>query len=205
MKKENISDFKAILFCIVMFILIVIFKWHSITMLDNLFLFVLYGPFLLIIFVVLIAFLCLSVGTSIKHFKGSGNMLSFAPILINVITIGILLFPGIDTTIQQKFERNYEKRNEIVDKIKNEKIQGDYLGNYILEDKDKKLSDTGELHIYQNDENGIVIAFWDFRGMLSGSKMFVYSTGAEELIQNNEYYIESIEMLDENWYYVITN
>lgn len=50
------------------------------------------------------------------------------------------------------------------------------LGNVELLDKYKKVSTSREVTVYQNDENGKVIGFGIFKGMLSGSVQLVYST-----------------------------
>ncbi|MBQ7031423.1 MAG: hypothetical protein IJN13_03515 [Bacilli bacterium] len=91
--------------------------------------------------------------------------------------------------------------------IEDNKLKVDDLGNVKLPNKYKKVSTSGEVAVYQNDEDGKVVAFWIFRGMQSGSVQLIYSTGGEELIMDNEtgHPIVSIDKLKDNWYYVVTN
>ena len=60
--------------------------------------------------------------------------------------------------------------------MEDNKLEVDDLGNVELLDKYKKVSTSGEVAVYQNDENGKVIGFGIFKGMLSGSVQLVYST-----------------------------
>lgn len=91
--------------------------------------------------------------------------------------------------------------------IKSNELKSDEIGNVTLPNKYKKLSTSGQIFIYQNNEEGQVIGFWVFRGMLSGSIKVIYSTGGEDLIKNNEkgHPIIKIEKLKDNWYYVETD
>lgn len=136
---------------------------------------------------------------------------------INIISIAILIvifllgqyFPFRELKVKFELNKYEQARMEIIGLIvKNEELlEKDEAGNVILPDDYKKYSATGEVTIYQNDENGQVIGFWVFRGMQSGSVELIYSTGGEELIKANEtgHPIISIEKLKDNWYYVITD
>ena len=67
-------------------------------------------------------------------------------------------------------------------------------------------SSNGKIHIYQNNEEGTVITFWVFCGMLSGTEELIYADGGEAQIKEElkSFYVESIEKLKDNWYYVKT-
>lgn len=81
------------------------------------------------------------------------------------------------------------------------------IGNVDLPSKYRKLSTNGQVYLYLNNENDIVLAFWISRGILSGSTQVIYTTGGEELIRSNELgqSITSITKLDDAWYYAITD
>ncbi|MBR5093833.1 MAG: hypothetical protein IK095_01935 [Oscillospiraceae bacterium] len=92
--------------------------------------------------------------------------------------------------------------------IRNDQLSAkDGIGNIDLPMGYRRLSSDGQVFLYENDENGQVVCFWVFRGMLSGSFELIYSSGGEELIRANEkkIYVVRIEKLKENWYYVETD
>ena len=66
-----------------------------------------------------------------------------------------------------------DERLEIIKMIEDNKLEVDDLGNIELSDKYQKVSTSEEVAVYQNDENGKVIGFWIFRGMLSDSVQLV--------------------------------
>ena len=91
--------------------------------------------------------------------------------------------------------------------VRNHKLQKDERGNIILPKKYKKISTSGEVHVYQNGENGVVIGFYIYRGIMSGSIELIYSSTDESLIYANEsgHPISEIIKLKDHWYYVVTN
>ncbi len=109
--------------------------------------------------------------------------------------------------MKTKYDLKFHEKEmlEIIEKVKNDEFSHDELGNVDLPDNYKSLSNTGQVFVTKNDEEGQVIIFWIFRGMLSGSVELIYSTGGEKLIKDNETGIVSIEKLKENWYYVQTD
>ena len=68
-------------------------------------------------------------------------------------------------------------------------------------------STSGEVTVYENDNDGVLICFWIMRGVLSGSVQLMYSSGAEALIYKNEtgHKITYVEKLKDNWYWVETD
>ena len=132
--------------------------------------------------------------------------------ILNLIflTLSVILFKFFPfTKAKVRYEVNkYEKqRLEIIEKIKNNDLK-DVRHNIIeLPKHYKKISTGGEVYVYQNDENGQVIGFWEFHGMQSGSIIVVYSTGGEELIRAKEtgHPIIKVEKLKDGWYYVETD
>lgn len=91
--------------------------------------------------------------------------------------------------------------------VEDKKLETDEFGNVDLPYKYKKVSISGEVFVFQNDEEGQVIGFWALRGVQSGSVQLIYSTGGEKLIRDNEtgHPIISIDKLKDNWYYLITD
>ena len=130
------------------------------------------------------------------------------PVIVLTVTLLLLLFFPF-RIMRTKFELYlYEDiRNDIIKKIENNELAIDSLNNIVLPDQYKKASVSGEVTLYQNDEEGMVLGFWIFRGMLSGSVQLIYSTGGEQLIKDNEtgHPIISMQQLKDQWYYVITD
>ena len=130
------------------------------------------------------------------------------PIIILIFTtILVLFFPfrEVKTKIELKLFNN--QRIAIIEKVKNNEYNNyDYNGNIKLPEY-RYVSGDGEIYVFQNDDKGMVIGFWIFRGILSGSTMLIYSTGGEELIKANEsgHPIIDIKHLNNNWYYVETD
>lgn len=187
-------------------ILILIFSlikcWYSDYLLNLLFVF-----YIILNLILLIGyFICLI--KNVRNLKQKINVINILTTIMLVITaILVLFFPFRDIKI--KYELNlYEKdRLEVINMIKSNELKSDEIGNVTLPNKYKKLSTSGQIFIYQNNEEGQVIGFWVFRGMLSGSIKVIYSTGGEDLIKNNEkgHPIIKIEKLKDNWYYVETD
>lgn len=118
-----------------------------------------------------------------------------------------IFFPFRKTKAKYELNRYEKGRMEIVNKIISNEIKpSDDLGNINLIGKYKKYSTSGDITVYQNDEDGQLICFWIFRGMQSGSVQLMYSS-EEELIRKNEtgHPIVSIEKSKDNWYYVETD
>ena len=135
--------------------------------------------------------------------------------LINVISIIILLFsivlfvwfPFREAKVKHDVNAYEKQRLEIIELIKNETLKADEYGNVNLPKKYKMYSTSGEVYLYQNNEEGQVISFWIFRGMMSGSIELIYSTGGEELIRMNErsHPITKIEQIKDKWYLIETD
>ncbi|MBR3136221.1 MAG: hypothetical protein IKG32_04300 [Clostridia bacterium] len=91
--------------------------------------------------------------------------------------------------------------------MKDGQLTPDPLGNVDLPWGLRRVSASGQALVLQNDERGQVVAFWIFRGMLSGSMLLVYSSGGEELIRASQEgpFITRIEQARDTWYYVETD
>ncbi len=111
----------------------------------------------------------------------------------------------IKAKVEFKLYKN--ERNEVINMVRNGKIKVDEYGNAKLPDKYRKISTSGEIFIYQNDEEGCVVGFWIFRGLQSGSVELIYSLNGKKNIYENEtgHDLTRIEEWDKNWYYVNTD
>lgn len=196
------KKYKILIISILTLIISFVRSWYSDFLFDKLFIF--YSIPNLLLFVLFNYCFITSLIKIVKERK-----------LINVVSIIVLLcsvllfffFPF--RKVKTNYELNsFEKaRLEIIDKIIYNELKPDDFGNVKLPKEYKKYSMSGEVTIYQNDEEGQVICFWIFRGMQSGSVQLMYSTGGEKLIKDNEngHPIINIERLKDNWYYVETD
>ena len=177
--------------------------WYS----DYLFnqIFVLVIPLYVLLFACFIVLLVLSIKRIVKQ-KEYSNYITFA--VLALIVVLVVFFPFRNAKVKYELNRFEPDRLEIVEMIKTGELQPkDEIGNVVLPLGYGRLSSDGEVFVYQNDENGQVIGFWVFRGMLSGSIQLIYSSGGEDLIWANEtgHPITKIERLKENWFYVETD
>ena len=177
--------------------------WYS----DHLFnhLFVLVFPLYIILFAGFFVLLGISIKRIVNQ-KEYSCVISIA--VLTLMAVLILFFPFRDVKVNYELNRFEADRLEVVEMIKNDQLRPkDAIGNVVLPAGYGRLSSDGEVFIHQNDENGQVISFWIFRGMLSGSIELIYSSGGEELIKANEsgHPITRIENLKGNWYYVETD
>ncbi len=196
------KKYKFLIISIILLILSFLNNWYRDQILNYLFIFSLISTFiLLIVYVICIVF-------TIRDIIKSRNLINIITIMILcIIPIMLLLFPFRISKVKFEYNLFERQRIEIINMVKTEKITPDELGNAELPNQYKRLSTSGEIHIYQNDERGIVIGFWVFRGMISGSTELIYSSKDDELIKENEtgHPIFVIQKLDNHWYYVKTD
>lgn len=192
---------------IVIMMLAFLSNWYSDELFDTFFIFALVPD--LIILAGYVICLVATVVFLFKDLETDEAYLSkvFAILILVLMAIVVFNFPfrackmNVELTIYDK------QRTEVVNMVKEKELEADDYGNVELPFKFKKLSSSGEVAVYQNDEDGIVVAFWIFRGMLSGSTQLIYSSQGEELIRANEtgHPIISIEQVKEHWFYVETD
>lgn len=202
MKDKDGIGIIMLIVSIILFILNFLLGWYRDVLLDNLFVFQLIPEafvFLLNIVVILVASIMR------KNNKTKLTLIAIIIIIISLILRFIFPFRNVKTIFELYVYE--DERLEIIEKVKNNEIEIDEDGNADLPKKLKKLSSDREITVYQNDEDGQVICFWIFRGMLSGSHQLMYSSGGEKLIKENEtgHPIINIKKLKENWYYVDTD
>lgn len=159
---------------------------------------------ILILLACYVILLVLCVFRIIKH-KAYINFFSIG--VLGLLILLLLKFPFRDAKVKYELDRYEADRLKIVDLIADGQLMPDQLGNVDLPLGSRRVSASGQALVVQNDEQGQVIAFWIFRGMLSGSVELVYSTGGEELIWASKEgpYITRIERLRDSWYYVVTD
>ena len=196
--KKYILLVLAFIFLIVSFIL----SWYSDELLCFLFIF---KVLLDILFLILLSiFLIIILKITISKEKKLVNYLTTIVLLISAI-IFFLPMRFIKAKVEFKLYKN--ERNEVINMVRNGKIKVDEYGNAKLPDKYRKISTSGEIFIYQNDEEGCVVGFWIFRGLQSGSVELIYSLNGKKNIYENEtgHDLTRIEEWDKNWYYVNTD
>lgn len=177
-------------------------KWYADELLEKLFiLYIFVEGIIFVIFVTLLIFL------SISFVKNKSVIDAISLILLTIMALMTLFFPFRETKTKVELKLFEEDRAKVIEMVKNNELIVDGNGNAKLPEEYKKVSNSGEISVYQNDESGIVIGFWIFRGMQSGSVELIYSTGGEQLIKANEtgHPIISIEELKKDWFYVITD
>ncbi len=176
--------------------------WYSDYLFNLLFLFEIIIDLILLI----CYFVCLI--NNIRSLKKKINFSNIVTTIILILTIILVLFfPFRDVKIKYDFNLYEKDRLKVIDMVYKNKLITDDIGNVALPAKYKKLSTSGQIFVYQNNEEGQVIGFWVFRGMLSGSIQVIYSTGGEELIKSSlkAHPITSLEKLKDKWYYVETS
>jgi len=170
-----------------------------------------FTPFLLIIPLGFLFFLTIGLGVwaiivLIKRIKVE-RFQATLPLIIFVCFISVYLFASF-TLPKVKIEHalHVENREIVVKAIQNNEYTDDGIGNIELPFNRRFLSCDGEVYVYQNDEQGIVIGFWSFRGLLMNPyQSVIYTSYAEppttSTLRCGELY--EIEKLGENWYWVV--
>lgn len=117
-----------------------------------------------------------------------------------------VFFPFREARVRTEFILYAKARDRVVEMVKEGEVSSDSYGSAKLPSIYSFTSSNGKIHIYQNNEEGTVITFWVFCGMLSGTEELIYADGGEAQIKEElkSFYVESIEKLKDNWYYVKT-
>ena len=192
---------KLLIVSIIIFILSFLNRYFGDQIIDKLFIFSLMIDIPLLIIKI---FCMLKSVECYRKDKNKTYRISFYICLLSIIVTLFFPFREVKTRIELHL---YEKdRLEVLELVKKKKLTSDKYGNATLPAKLRKTSTSGEILIYQNDEE-VEVGFWVFRGLQSGSTKLIYSSNGEKLIKKNEigYSIIKIKKLKENWYYVITD
>ena len=196
------KKYELLITSIVVLVLSFLNNWFFDELLDSLFIFILIPN--LVLFIGWLICLIFSIINLIRD-KRIINIISLIIVILTALLI--LFFPFRKTKVILELNLYENERLEIIKMVEDKKLKTDEFGNVDLPYKYKKVSISGEVFVFQNDEEGQVIGFWVFRGVQSGSVQLIYSTGGEILIRDNEtgHPIISIDKLKDNWYYVITD
>lgn len=161
----------------------------------------------LILLILLGCFVALLVACIVAIIRHRAYINFFSIGVLCLLVILILKFPFRDTKVKYELDHYEADRLKIVDLIKDGQLTPDPLGNVDLPWGLRRVSASGQALVLQNDERGQVVAFWIFRGMLSGCILLVYSSGGEELIRASQEgpFITRIEQARDTWYYVETD
>lgn len=193
------KKYSLLILTLIILILSFLNCWYSAELLDLLFIvtFILN----LVLFIIYIICFKIVIEEIIKN-KNILNVISLCILIMNIIIITIFPFREAKTYLELNlYKEEYEK---VVKLVKDKGLVTYEYDNAKLPKELKKISISGEISIYKNDEEGQIIGFWIFRGMLSGSTQLIYSSCDEKLIEESEfrYSITSIKELEDNWYYV---
>jgi len=195
------KDRNFIIFLIVYAIIVFAVEWMLDSLMDRFFL-VSYIP----IFVLFVLFICCVVREGFVVLRGNEMLGRIGGIILAVIAVATLFFPFRAAKVRLDYLTRSDERLEVVNKIVSGEIDGS--GKLInLPDKYNWLSSDGTVYVKQNNEEGVEVIFWQYRGMLSGSSEVIYSSGGEKMIRKNESScpILRLKHLGKEWYYVETD
>lgn len=197
-RKEN----KYLIIAILVFILCFLYNWYRDIILQMLFSLIVIP--IIILFLIYNIFLILTIIDVVKTKKKSSV---YSLIIYIIIPLFSLFFPFRKCRVNLEMVLYKNEREEIISKIKDKEYISDEYGNIALPKIFKKVSTSGEVTVYENDNDGVLICFWIMREILSGSVQLMYSSGAEALIYKNEtgHKITYVEKLKDNWHWVETD
>lgn len=197
-RKEN----KYLIIAILVFILCFLNNWYWDIILQSLFTLSIVP--IIIIFLIYNIFLILTIIDIVRTKKKSSLV---ALIIYIIIPIFSIFFPFRECRVNLEIWLYKKQREDIIINVKNKDYVADESGNIKLPKNLKKVSTSGEVTVYENDDEGVLICFWVMRGVLSGSIELMYSSGDEDLIYKNEtgHKITYVEKLKDNWYWVETD
>lgn len=181
----------------VLFVLSLSLCWWSDVIIDR---FSLFG---ILAYVALIVAYIVCVISSLVSLKKecTANTLLALMILVVILLITVF-FPFREVKAYCDYKLHTEKRMKVVTSIVNN-CDDLKTGEKLLQSDCNYLSSDGSVYIFKNDEEGAVVAFWVFRGLLSGSFMTIYSNlgenGIRVCIQSQDI---NIKRFDDYWYYV---
>lgn len=199
-KKIN-KDNKYLVIAILLFILCFLYNWYGDIILQMLFSLIVIP--IIILFLIYNIFLILTIIDVVRTKKKSSII---ALIIYIIIPLSSLFIPFRECRVRLEMILYKKQREEAIAKVKNKEYIFDDYGNIELPKNIKKISTSGEITVYENDEGGVLICFWIMRGSLSGSVQLMYSSSDESLIYKNEtgHKITYVEKLKNNWYLVET-
>lgn len=130
---------------------------------------------------------------------------SLIPLLIVIALIsGLMFIPWGDCKVNFEHVLYKNQREKVIEDIRNSRVHFDERGNTQLPSSKQHLSTDGNMVIFKSDQEGIIVGFWVFRGMLSSSTFVLYSSQDSEPTASglNVGAVEILQKLDPNWFYV---
>lgn len=180
------------------FIFMCLISWYGNELYHSLFIFILFP--ILVLFIAIIANIVLSIIYIVKSPK---KLVDFIPLMISILTVVTLIFfPFSDMKLNLEVNTLQEERYQVIEMVKNNLIEIEGNGNAVVPSQYSKVSVDGEIIVYLNEGEDVVVGFWQERGVMSGYSAVVYSSKDEQLIQDNLYQIKECRKLKDHWYYV---
>ena len=114
----------------------------------------------------------ISLSLMVKNFKNTfWNTIPFSMNVIAIFVAIIMLFNN--DSIDDKFYKNFDKRNTVVDMVIQGILKPRENGQIILTDEYKDVSEGGRLFLAEYDGK-MVIYFYEWEGFLESSKGYAY-------------------------------
>ena len=195
----NTNTKKLLLLQLILALLCFLYNWYNDVIFDRYL-----SIFSSFIFIFLIVFFFLLLEYTIKYSKSSPIKIKVLHYSIFIITVVLAIydFRFIKTKIEFKL---YEKQRAIIiDNVKNDKYEY-YFESCIKLPQYKYVSSSGQIYVYQNDEDQ-VISFPIYQGWIDSDTVeLIYSSKDEKLIYETTggHPINKAIKLKEHWYYVI--
>lgn len=187
---------KYIFFLISILVIIsLIIKWYG----DQIFYNIQFFYYILEILIIFFHFYILEL---IRKTKIKKQKIGIIILILNIFVF--IFFPF--RFMKAKYDTYiYEKdKLQIVELVKTNYIKPNNVGIAKLPNKYKNLSLGNEIMIFYNQKNEVVVGFFVFRGIMSGSCFIVYTDGEKNLLEKNIDYLQKMEKIKDNWYFVIT-
>ena len=182
-KDNNINQNKALRNSIIILMITILIKWFQDDLIDAI-------PFYMVMIISLIEFFIIIV--VIRQILTDISKKDYLSLIVSIVTIVLIIFIPF-RKIRTNVELNiYDKpRLEVINLVKNDKLKSDEHNNIVLPKKYKRVSASGEVHLYYKDEDNIVLGFWIFRGIVgSGTTQLIYTSFDDKLLKENVSYIE---------------
>lgn len=182
---------------ILFFVLVSTGMWFRDTLVDLLPMYGVYGILILIGFLFIYLF--------VSSIKGKKNILG---IILLVLLIPIVIFlPFREVNAHYDVYNYRQARINIIERIEERDLLADENLLVELPNDYTYLSASGEVTVYLNENDSLVIGFWVYREDDGESIEVIYSNNGREAINEsiNMRTITSIDFITKNWYYVITN
>lgn len=146
------------------------------------------------------------IGTIVYIIKNTRRLkiLSFIPFIIALAGILLILFmPFTQIKLNLDFYFYINEREEVVELIKNLKLQANDNGYIVLPDEYKKTSKKGEVQIEKDNGTLKVVFYLSYSNFFNSNNIgYVYIADDIELVGNHFHNrISECSKITDNWYY----